>query len=81
MQAKAYAQSGEGGLWPEQYSMLLEWVADPAMRSMAARFFMAILHPQPSQRTTAAEALELLFVAELLRSHTLATQAAFSLIA
>ena len=62
-QAKAYAQTGEGGLWPEQHSMLLEGVADPTVRSMAAHFFMAVLHPQPSQRVTAAEALLLPFMA------------------
>lgn len=63
MQAKAHAQTGKGGLWPEQYSMLLEGVADPAVRSMAAAFFMAVLHPQPSRRVTAAEALLLPFMA------------------
>ena len=63
VQAKAYAQSGEGGLWPEQYSTLLEGVADAAVRSMAAAFFMAVLHPQPSQRATSVEALEFPFLA------------------
>ena len=63
VQAKAYGQSGEGGLWPEQHSMLLEGVADPAMRSVAAHFFLAVLHPRASRRVTAAEALLLPFMA------------------
>lgn len=41
---------------------MLERVTDPAIRQQAMELFLAVLNPDPAQRVTAAEALELAFL-------------------
>ena len=60
LQAKAYPSNGT--TWPAQQSKLLESVSDSAVHEQAANFFLALLHPDPVQRITAAQAVELAFV-------------------
>ena len=56
MQAKAHPGTG-GAIWPVQYSKLLEKIANNALKGKAAAFFLALLHPDPLQRVTAAKTL------------------------
>ena len=56
MQAKAHPGTG-GTIWPVQYNKLLEKITDNALKGKAAAFFLAVLHPDPLQRVTAAQAL------------------------
>lgn len=49
-------------MWPAKLSKLLETVKDPAVREQAGAYFLALLHPDPVQRVTASQALQLAFV-------------------
>ena len=61
MQAKAHPET-DGVTWPVQYKRLLDCIGDHAFKSKAAAFFLAALHPEPSQRLTAAQALHFDFL-------------------
>ena len=61
MQANAHPGI-DGTTWPVQYSRLLERIVDHALKSKAAAFFLAALHPDPVQRVTAAQALHFEFL-------------------
>ncbi|KAL3151514.1 hypothetical protein ABBQ38_012513 [Trebouxia sp. C0009 RCD-2024] len=61
--AWAKAHPGNSGTTrPTKQSKMLERVTDPAIRQQAMELFLAVLNPDPAQRVTAAEALELAFL-------------------
>ena len=60
LQAKDYP--ADGTTWPAQQSKLLQRVTDPAIRQQAGAFFLALLHPDPVQRVTASQSLDLAFL-------------------
>jgi len=56
---QAEAHPGDVGAgWPGQFSHLLSSIAkDSQTRKEAESFFLGLLHPDPTQRVTAAQAL------------------------
>ncbi len=57
MQAEACPGDVDAG-WPEQFSYLLSGIPkDSQTRKEAESFFLGLLHPDPTQRITAAQAL------------------------
>ncbi|KAL3151550.1 hypothetical protein ABBQ38_012545 [Trebouxia sp. C0009 RCD-2024] len=64
-QHRSWAEAHPGSadtMWPAKLSKLLETVKDPAVREQAGAYFLALLHPDPVQRVTASQALQLAFV-------------------
>lgn len=61
LQEAAYPGTADGD-WPATFSHLLKMVPEGSQRDKAKSFFAGLLHPNPADRLTAAQAFEHRFV-------------------